>query len=430
MEPGKTEDASESPQDEPNPAPPAEGPSLHSRLADGALATLLVGGYLVPPIAYLVAILGSPLGGAVYIPLGLVGLGAVIYITYRAYRRIRLKGRGKALGAVDVLVLVLLPLWGLVYNFGIAHETCAVRECDEGSTVFRPLAAPEVWGLVALHVVTALAYVASRRRKEALQPAIAELSVHAAMIVGMLMHATLAVHFGKWTLLGFAIPPLFLPCAAPVFTVFLYGAELRHRLRLRGADARAQDLAREQPLYRAGPAQTVLPTTIHRPTLARALALSPALLGLHALLHAVWLGETFGALRVFTRTCDYTLSQLPIEIIPGDCHYLCTVAARGHSWLVRPLRMGRRGGVPIVVNRQLAVANAFEDLLHERWPRFGRLARRTYDLLARPVCRYLRPRWASDLVYLLMKPAEWVFYLTLVLLDPRSPERRIDRMYR
>ena len=47
-----------------------------------------------------------------------------------------------------------------------------------------------------------------------------------------------------------------------------------------------------------------------------------------------------------------------------------------------------------------------------------------------PVSRYLRPRWASDLVYLAMKPAEWIFYSALVRLDPGAPESRIDRMYR
>ena len=42
---------------------------------------------------------------------------------------------------------------------------------------------------------------------------------------------------------------------------------------------------------------------------------------------------------------------------------LCTVALRGHEKLVRPTRMGLRRGERIVVNRQLCVANAFEQLL-------------------------------------------------------------------
>jgi hypothetical protein len=82
------------------------------------------------------------------------------------------------------------------------------------------------------------------------------------------------------------------------------------------------------------------------------------------------------------------------------------------------------------VNRQLQLANAFEDLLHERWPRLGRVARTTYDRLGLPISRYIRGAYAADLVYLAMKPAEWLFYLCLLLLDRSPPEARIDRMYR
>ena len=82
------------------------------------------------------------------------------------------------------------------------------------------------------------------------------------------------------------------------------------------------------------------------------------------------------------------------------------------------------------MNRQLALANAFEDLLHERWPSFGRLARRTYDALAFPICRALSRRWIANALYLVMKPVEVLFFFALLFLDPGDPESRIDRMYR
>ena len=84
----------------------------------------------------------------------------------------------------------------------------------------------------------------------------------------------------------------------------------------------------------------------------------------------------------------------------------------------------------LVRGDQLAVANAFEDLLHSRWPRFGRLARATYDRLGLPVSRYITRPWMADAVFLAMKPFEWAFYATLLVLDRDDPERRIDRMYR
>ncbi|HVY46257.1 MAG TPA: DUF6688 family protein, partial [Minicystis sp.] len=152
--------------------------------------------------------------------------------------------------------------------------------------------------------------------------------------------------------------------------------------------------------------------------------------GAYAVANALWLGRADGALRVLTNTCGHVLSRVDVVIVPESCHYLCTVAARGHAWLVKPERVGVRRGVPILVNRQLATANAFEDLLHERWPRFGRAARRAYDRVGLPVSRYLRRPWLADLTYLAMKPAEWCFAIALLLLDPGEPEARLDRMYR
>ena len=42
---------------------------------------------------------------------------------------------------------------------------------------------------------------------------------------------------------------------------------------------------------------------------------------------------------------------------------------------MKPIRYGERHGHRVIVNRQLATANAFEDLLAERLPRFHRRIR-------------------------------------------------------
>ncbi|WP_437677746.1 DUF6688 family protein [Sorangium sp. So ce131] len=403
------------------------------KLGDFGIALVLTAGYGSPFVLgalFALAKLGSfPWDAAlVVVPLGLVACSALVRWFYRAVRR---RGRAPFQLAAEVLALVVLPAWGLVYSH-TAEPGCVLGSCAVGVTPLRPLAEPEVFGLLALHALTALAYAVSRRRPAALHGA-AEILVHAGLLVGIAAHMLLAVHFGVWVGAGFLFPPLFAPCFAPVLTIVLYGVEVRARLRRRGVEARMQALARApESAYREGPPQEPLAPDphLHGPTLARALALSPLLLGAYAVAHAAWLGHAGGALQVFTRTCNYTLSRVPLEIVPENCHYLCTVAARGHGWLVRPERLGRRRGVPILVNRQLALANAFEDLLHERWPRFGRAARRLYDRLGLPVSRYIRGRWLADLIYLAMKPLEWLFYLALVLLDPGSPEARIDRMYR
>jgi len=405
-------------------------PSPHGRLADAAFSLLLVGGYASVLIAFFFfgATLFSP---KFYLQIGgfAVGIGALI-VVIRLYLSIRRRGRRPYMAiANEILVFVILPVWGLLYNHE-APSTCSISSCAKESTAMRPLAEPEVFVLFGLHALVVLAYTISRRRKEALTP-LAEILVHSFLMIGITMQLVLGAHFGVWLLAGIAFPPAFLPCLSPVLAATFFFIELRGRLRLRGVEARAKGFGRgNESVYRDGPPQAVPLGDVDMPTLRRALMAYPALLGVYALFHGLWLGEVGAFAQVFTRTCDYTFSQVPLEIIPADCHYLCTVAARGHRSLVRPLRLGKRAGVTIIVNRQLAVANAFEDLLHERFPRFGRLARRTYDRLARPICQHLRSPWISDLVYLAMKPLEWSFYLTLLLLDRQKPEERIARMYR
>jgi hypothetical protein len=418
--------------------PPSFDPPVETsgKGLDGALAVLLGLTYGGPLIAA-AATAGSALGRLVSPDASgvlalIAGLGAAMAIVVLLYRRIRKRGRAGAVRAAEVLILGILPVWGLAYSHFLGHPTCTVTHCMDDSTAFRPFAEPEVLGLIALHAATVVAYAISRRRPGALRP-FAEALVHATLLAGIVAHAITAVHVGRWAGVGVLLAPVFAPCLAPALTVVLYGAELRARLLRRGAEAAAvPDWHVEDSLYRKGPAQQAVPPAprVHRPSLLRALALGPALLGVHAVIHALWLGRIDGAAAVFTRTCGHVLSNLPVVVTPEECHYLCTVAARGHTWLVKPERLGRRRGQVIVVNRQLAVANAFEDLLHERWPRFGRLARRTYDRLGLPVSRLIRRRWLADLTYLAMKPAEWLFAMALLLLDRGDPEERIDRMYR
>lgn len=134
-------------------------------------------------------------------------------------------------------------------------------------------------------------------------------------------------------------------------------------------------------------------------------------------------------IQAFTQTGDWTLSlQKSPPNITYDEHYLCTVAAGGHPKVVKPLRMGERHGHRIVVNRQLLVANAFEDLLAERLPGIHGKLRHFYDTYGYPIARHIRNRWTADLVYLLMKPLEYFFVIALYLFDTK-PENRIAVQY-
>lgn len=403
-----------------------------SKITDAAITLFLLLSFGTP-VALLLAGMVGALVGVVSQPAGIVAaviLGGIFLVLAagRTFRWVRRTGRDRSVRVIEVMTLLVLPVWGLGYNHFLGNPECTVGACSSSSEVFRPLAEPEVLGLVVLHALTVVAYAVSRRRPGALRPR-SEALVHATLLAGVLVHIVIGVHIAPWTAKAFVLPPLLLPCFAPVSTTILYAAELRGRLRRRGREAAA--LPEPPPAYRHAPPEPFMPPLrMHPAGLLRAIALAPVLLGLYAVIQALWLGRASGALQVFTRTCDQVLSLRQVVIVPEECHYLCTVAARGHAWLVRPERLGRRGGIPIVVNRQLAIANAFEDLLHERWPRFGRLARRIYDRVGLPVSRYIRRPWMADLTYLAMKPAEWLFATTLLLLDRGDPEERIGRMYR
>lgn len=133
--------------------------------------------------------------------------------------------------------------------------------------------------------------------------------------------------------------------------------------------------------------------------------------------------------RAWTQTSDWNLStQTSPPNVFYDEHYLCTVAAGGHRKLVKPLRMGERRGHRVTVNRQLCIANAFEELLQERLPKVHRRLRQFYDRYGFPLARLIRTPFAADVVYLLMKPLEWLFLAALYLFDTR-PENRIAVQY-
>ena len=134
-------------------------------------------------------------------------------------------------------------------------------------------------------------------------------------------------------------------------------------------------------------------------------------------------------IRAWTETAQWNLSRMkaPPNVM-YDEHYLCTVAAGGHERVVRPVRMGERHGHRIVVNRQLLIANAFEQILEEKTPGMHRVIRNFYDTHGYPIARHIKTKTAADMVYFIMKPLEWLFLLVLYLTDP-TPENRIAMQY-
>lgn len=160
-----------------------------------------------------------------------------------------------------------------------------------------------------------------------------------------------------------------------------------------------------------------------------ALVLMWPLLGILLVILVLFGQRPDAIIKAFTETADWSLSQ---QVAPQnamyDEHYLCTVAAGGHESIVKPLRMGQRHGHRVVVNRQLCIANAFEQILEERTPKFHRAVRHFYDTYGFPVSRLIRTKGAADVVYILMKPLEWIFLCIIYLCDTK-PENRIAVQY-
>ena len=136
-------------------------------------------------------------------------------------------------------------------------------------------------------------------------------------------------------------------------------------------------------------------------------------------------------IRAFLETSSFNYSHIPApkpEIIEGDGHYLCTVSAKGHKKLVKPIRAGVRRGVRIPVNRQLLIANAFENILEQYTPNLHKVIRYMYDKYGYPISRHINSKWSADIVYLVMKPLEWFFLVVLYTVD-KNPENRIHVQY-
>lgn len=137
-----------------------------------------------------------------------------------------------------------------------------------------------------------------------------------------------------------------------------------------------------------------------------------------------------GPIKAFTDTADWNFSQqTPPPPMEYEGHYLCTVAAVGHSKVVKPLRYGMRRGQRIIVNRQLCIANAFEDYIQDKFPKFHRYIRGVYDKYGYPISKHITTKTRADVVYLLMKPLEWLFVGFLYLMDAK-PEERIRKQYK
>ena len=104
--------------------------------------------------------------------------------------------------------------------------------------------------------------------------------------------------------------------------------------------------------------------------------------------------------------------DLPDEM-PDHC-FVVTAATKGHQNVVHTWFdvEGDR-----LLNQQLLTFWKFEHLLKQQTPKFHGAIRQIYNRIGPVVAKLIVFRWQADLVYLLLKPAEWVVRLGLRMCD-------------
>lgn len=213
----------------------------------------------------------------------------------------------------------------------------------------------------------------------------------------------------------------------PINCLFIAARTIRDTIRAWDPASHPAPAAKHPVLWRI---QTILAKSALWPVLAMLAALP--LLGILLCILVLFGQQPNDMIRAWTETADWTLSQKVPPQVPQsleyDGHYLCTVAAGGDPKVVKPLRKGVRRKHTIIVNRQLCIANAFEQILEEKTPRFHRHVRHFYDTYGFPIAKLIHTPLAADVVYFIMKPLEWIFLLVLYLTDPH-PEDRIALQY-
>jgi hypothetical protein len=313
----------------------------------------------------------------------------------------------------EIWTVVIAP-WIFLSVFDLSEK----NDCCSGSAVFSPEHRVGIYTTIILCVA---AYFYSSFRQRPASPVI-ELLTNAALVLGVVLNVLLIIQVGLSEVL------LWLPGNLPILLLFLLQMKKNQQLLVREA---AQHFATPGNRFRAWCIRILQTNAWTRFPLLAMLAL-PILLLVTAVL-TVFGQKPDTLVRAFTDTYKHGFSQLDHLCLNVQCggHFLCSVAAKGHKSIVKPERYGERNGHLILCNRQLLVANAFEELLQDHLPFVHRQVRRQYNKVGKVVHRYYAVfdhKFVADTVYVLMKPLEWTFLLTLYTFDTR-PEDRIAQQY-
>lgn len=345
------------------------------------------------PIAIIFSIAGIAL--LILIPMHAFRIGNKSTDAYKAI---------KFLG--EIFLLIVLPVIGF-YN--------SKQSCDD-----HPFELNSYPSAIALYLLPLICYFISSYFKQKLSPGLLAV-LPMGLVIGIIYTAVLMLHFGKH--MGMVIFPVIgLSLAAPIvaflyliiefFALHKYQTEV-----IKEKQFNSQVMQTISHLFLL-PFWQKIPLAI--------LLCSPILAAMQFALTLI--GQAPDSLiSMFTESCGFVLSKYQDCSCGGD-HYLCSVAANGNKKMVKPLRYGVRKNERILVNRQLLVANAFENWMEEHVPKLHRFIRNTYDSMNIPVNKWSKDKKKANIIYILMKPIEWLFLIWLYCFDTK-PESRIAIQY-
>ncbi|HVG13597.1 MAG TPA: DUF6688 family protein [Chitinophagaceae bacterium] len=294
------------------------------------------------------------------------------------------------------------------------------NDCCTDSAVFAP---GHSVGIYLLIVLCMAAYIYSSFRKRLASPVL-EVINNSVLLLGLVLNVLIAIHINKSDMGTF----LWLVGNVPVVMLFLYTLKKNNGLL---ANTLKEDNTGANS-FSAKISFKILQAKDWERYPLLALVKLPLLLLVNLVLYLF--GQKPDALiRAFTDTYKHGFSQLDYLCDNVHCggHFLCSVAAKGHEKIVQPQRYGERNGHPIICNRQLLIANAFEELIQDYLPLVHKTIRRQYNKVGNMIHRYytvFSNKMIADLVYFAMKPLEWIFLITIYTFD-RRPEDRIARQY-
>lgn len=309
-----------------------------------------------------------------------------------------------------IIFIVIFPLF---YLLAVDQP---INDCCSDTAGFSPEDKLTIYALIGLSVIS---YFTSSYRKRIFPP-IPEVILNSLLIIGFILSIVIAIHTWK-ELFVFSVVFCF-----PITSLFFMALKSNHKILLKYAEDTGFHTNNKYEQF----AWRVLNSDNKFLYL---FFLCFPILFLIIIILILFGQKPDSVIRVFTDTYEHTFSQLDYECDNVECggHFLCSVAANGHKEVVKPVRYGERLGGIIICNRQLLVANAFEELLWRKSPKVHNYIRTRYNRVGDMVHKYyyvFDNKFVADFIYMLMKPLELVFWITLYTFEC-NPENRIAKQY-